>query len=176
MFESPGEQDRRGDKCAGAEDGQIPDHIVPLSLTQPRRAGSVQADRGHRVAVALQSAPINASAALPPEHTHISAPNSNELGATAFCRCLKEPSMAKSILVSLAVLILATSAALAADKTITIHHRHAAKPAATTAPAAAAPTAAAAPAAAPASPSFWGVGIADHELYIKNQHDSGLGQ
>ena len=84
--------------------------------------------------------------------------------------------MAKSLLVSLAALILATFAALAADKSIPIHHSHAAKPAATTAPAAAAPTAVAAPAAAPASPSFWGVGIADHELYIKNQHDSGLGQ
>jgi hypothetical protein len=81
--------------------------------------------------------------------------------------------MAKSILVSLAVLILATSAALAADKAITIRHGHAAKPAAP------APTATAAPAATAAaapSPSFWGVGIADHELYIKNQHDSGLGQ
>ena len=81
--------------------------------------------------------------------------------------------MAKSILVSFAVLVLATSAALAADKTIPIHHRHATKPVA------AAPSATAAPAATTAaapSPSFWGVGIADHELYIKNQHDSGLGQ
>lgn len=85
--------------------------------------------------------------------------------------------MAKSILVSLAVLTLATSGALAAtDKTT--HHRHAAKPsaAAPAAPAAAAPTP-----AAPASPvvgafpGFLGVGSsADHELYIKNQQDSGL--
>ena len=82
--------------------------------------------------------------------------------------------MAKNSLVSLAVLILVASAALAADKTITIHHRHAAKPVA--AAPAAAPAPAATAAAAPASPSFWGVGIADHELYIKNQHDSGLGQ
>jgi len=90
--------------------------------------------------------------------------------------------MAKSVLVGLAVLTLATSAALAAtDETTTTHHRHAAKPAAA-APAAAAPAAAAPAAAAPASPSpvagaspsFWGVSAADHEMYIKNQHDSGL--
>jgi hypothetical protein len=86
--------------------------------------------------------------------------------------------MAKSILVSLAVLTLATSAALAAtDKTKTTHHRHAAKPPAA-APVAAAPTP-----AAPASPvvgafpRFFGVGSdADHEMYVKNQQESGLGQ
>jgi hypothetical protein len=78
--------------------------------------------------------------------------------------------MAKCILVGLAVLTFATSAALAATDetnttaTTTAHHRRAAKPAA------AAP---ASPVAA-ASPSFWGVSAADHELYIKNQHDSGL--
>ena len=86
--------------------------------------------------------------------------------------------MAKSILVSFAVLVLATSAALAAtdtDKTTkTTHHRHAAKPSAA-APVAAAPTPAApASPVAAASPSFWGVSAADHELYIKNQQDSGL--
>ena len=80
--------------------------------------------------------------------------------------------MAKSVLVGLAVLTLATSAALAAtDETTTTHHRHAAKPAAA-APAAAAP-ASPSPVAG-ASPSFWGVSAADHEMYIKNQHDSGL--
>jgi hypothetical protein len=87
--------------------------------------------------------------------------------------------MTKSILVGLAVLTLATAAALAAtDETTTTtttghHHGHAAKPAAA-APAAAAPVAPAPVAAAPASPSFWGMNAADHELYIKNQHDSGL--
>jgi len=83
--------------------------------------------------------------------------------------------MAKSIVVGLAVLTLATSAALAAtnaDKKTT-HHRHAAKPAA------AAPVAPAPVAAAPASPSpvgFLGFGpsAADHDLYIKNQEESGL--
>jgi hypothetical protein len=84
--------------------------------------------------------------------------------------------MAKSVLVGLAVLTLATSAALAAtDETTTTthHHRHAAKPAA----AAAAPVAAAPASLSPvagAFPSFWGVSAADHEMYIKNQHDSGL--
>jgi hypothetical protein len=89
--------------------------------------------------------------------------------------------MAKSVLVGLAVLTLATSAALAAtDETTTTthHHRHAAKPAAS-APAAAAPVAAAPASPSPvagAFPSFWGVSAADHEMYIKNQRDSGLGQ
>jgi hypothetical protein len=85
--------------------------------------------------------------------------------------------MAKSILVGLAVLTLATSAALAAtDKTT--HHRHAVKPSAA-APVAAAPVAPAPIAAAPASPVMgafpgFGVSAADHDLYIKNQQDSGL--
>ena len=107
-------------------------------------------------------------------------------GPRPFCRCLKEPTMAKSILVSLAVLTLATSTALAAtetDKTTkTTHHRHAAKPSAA-GPAAAAPVAATPVAAAPASPApvvgafprFLGAGsAADQEMYIKNQQDSGL--
>ena len=97
--------------------------------------------------------------------------------------------MAKSILISLAVLTLATSTALAAtetDKTPkstkTTHHRHAAKPSAA-GPAAAAPVAATPVAAAPASPApvvgafprFLGAGsAADQEMYIKNQQDSGL--
>lgn len=86
--------------------------------------------------------------------------------------------MARSILVGLAVLTLATSAALAETQTThkTTHHRHAAKPAAA-APAAAAPVAAAPVAAAPASPvrgGFFGGSAADHEMYIKNQQDSGL--
>ena len=92
-------------------------------------------------------------------------------GPHPFCRRFKEPTMAKSILASLAVLTLVTSAALAATDETTTHHRHAAKTSAA-APAAAAPTA-----AAPASPvvgafpSFWGVSAADHEMYIKNQHE-----
>jgi hypothetical protein len=86
--------------------------------------------------------------------------------------------MAKSVLVGLAVLTLATSAALAATDGTTptptaTHHRHAAKPAAA-APAAAAPVATAPSPVAGAFPSFWGVSAADHEMYIKNQHDSGL--
>jgi hypothetical protein len=75
--------------------------------------------------------------------------------------------MTKSILVSVAVLTLATSAALAATHKTT-HHRHAMKqPAA--APASPAPVAA-------ASPGFWtgGLSPADRQLYVKNQHDSGL--
>ena len=101
---------------------------------------------------------------------------------TLCCR-LKEPTMAKTILVGLAVLTLATSAALAETQETpkthkTTHHQHAAKPAAAT-PATAAPVAAAPAAAAPASPSpvlggFFGGSAADHEMYIKNQQDSGL--
>jgi hypothetical protein len=73
--------------------------------------------------------------------------------------------MTKSILVSLAVLTLAGSAALAATHKTT-HHRHAVKPSA------AAP---ASPAVA-SSPVFWtgSVSKADHDMYIKNQHDAGL--
>jgi hypothetical protein len=73
--------------------------------------------------------------------------------------------MIKTMLVSLAVLTLASSAALAATHKTT-HHRHAVKPSA----------------AAPASPvvggspTFWsgGVSKADHDMYVKNQHDAGL--
>jgi len=81
--------------------------------------------------------------------------------------------MTKSILVSLAALTLASSAALAGTTDKPTHHRHAAKPAAA-APAAPAPIAAAPAAAAPAFPSFLGGSAADHELYIKNQEESGL--
>ena len=75
--------------------------------------------------------------------------------------------MTKSILVSLAVLTLAASAALAATHKTT-HHRQAVKPSAA-APASPSPVVG-------ASPGFWrgGVTAADHEMYIKNQHDSGL--
>jgi len=93
--------------------------------------------------------------------------------------------MARSILVGLAVLTLATSAALAETQTThkATHHRHAAKPVAAAPvaapPVAAAPVAAVPVAAAPASPSpvlggFFGGSAADHEMYIKNQQDSGL--
>jgi hypothetical protein len=76
--------------------------------------------------------------------------------------CQEEATMIKTVLVSFAVLTLATSAALAAKHKTT---HHAAKPAA----------------AAPASPALvfgtgvWGgVSSADRALYIKNQRDSGL--
>jgi hypothetical protein len=73
--------------------------------------------------------------------------------------------MTKTILVSLAVLTLASSAALAATHKTT-HRHHAAKPAA------------AAPASpvVGASPGFWtgGVSKADHDMYIKNERDAGL--
>jgi hypothetical protein len=74
----------------------------------------------------------------------------------------EELTMTKSILVSLAVLTLATSAALAATHKTT-HHRHATS------------TSAAAP-ASPASAPVFGMGgvSADREMYIKNQRDSGL--
>jgi hypothetical protein len=80
--------------------------------------------------------------------------------------------MVKSILVSVAVLTLATSAALAATHKTT-HHRHAVKPSAA-APVAAAPVAAEPP--SPVAGAFPGLGVsaADHDLYIKNQQDSGL--
>ena len=70
--------------------------------------------------------------------------------------------MTKTILVSLAVLTLASSAALAATHKKTHHHHHAVKSSA----------------AAPASPmgGSWtgGVSKADHDMYVKNQHDAGL--
>jgi hypothetical protein len=83
--------------------------------------------------------------------------------------------MARSILVGLAVLTLATSAALAETQTThkTTHHRHAAKPAAA-APAAAAPVAAAPASPSPVGGGFFGGSAADHDMYIRNQQDSGL--
>jgi hypothetical protein len=67
--------------------------------------------------------------------------------------------MTKSILVSLAILTLSTSAALAAHRT---HHRHAIRPAMN------------ASAGVGASPVVWtgGVSSSDHALYIRNLHDS----
>jgi hypothetical protein len=64
--------------------------------------------------------------------------------------------MTKSILVSLAVLTLSTSAALAAHRT---HHRHAMN----------------AYTSVGASPVVWtgGVSSSDHATYIRNLHDSG---
>jgi hypothetical protein len=64
--------------------------------------------------------------------------------------------MTKSILISLAVLTLSTSAALAAHRT---HHRHAMN----------------AYPSVGASPVLWtgGVSSSDHALYIRNLHDSG---
>jgi hypothetical protein len=70
----------------------------------------------------------------------------------------KELTMTKSILVSLAILTLATSAALAAQRT---HHRPAMNASAAVAP-------------APA-PVVWmgGVSSSDRDMYIRNLHDSG---
>jgi hypothetical protein len=70
--------------------------------------------------------------------------------------------MTRSILISLAVLTLSTSAALAAHRT---HHRHAMN-------------ASAGVGASPvvsASPVLWtgGVSSSDRALYIRNLHDSG---
>jgi hypothetical protein len=64
--------------------------------------------------------------------------------------------MTKSILVSLAVLTLATSGALAAQRT---HHRQAMN----------------ASANVPASPVMWmgGVSSGDRDMYTRNLHDSG---
>jgi hypothetical protein len=73
----------------------------------------------------------------------------------------KELTMTKSILVSLAILTLATSGAFAAQRT---HHRQAMNAAASV-PAANAPT----------TPVMWmgGVSSGDRDMYIKNLHDSG---
>jgi hypothetical protein len=70
----------------------------------------------------------------------------------------QELTMTKSILVSLAILTLSTSAALAAHRT---HHRQAVN--------------ANAAVPAPASPVGWmgGVSSSDRALYIKNLHDAG---
>jgi hypothetical protein len=68
----------------------------------------------------------------------------------------EELTMTKSILISLAVLTLSTSAALAAHRT---HHRHAMN----------------AYAGVGASPVVWtgGVSSSDHGMYTRNLHDSG---
>jgi hypothetical protein len=75
----------------------------------------------------------------------------------------KELIMTKTILVSLAVLTLATSSAFAAQRT---YHRQATNAYASM-PAATAP--------APAAPVMWmgGVSSGDRELYFKNLRDSG---
>ena len=69
--------------------------------------------------------------------------------------------MTKSILVSLAILTLATSGALAAQRT---HHRQAMNASASV-PAATVPTA----------PVMWmgGVSSGDRDMYIRNLHESG---
>jgi hypothetical protein len=71
--------------------------------------------------------------------------------------------MNKSILVSLAILTLSTSVALAAHKT---HHSRAMKPNAS----------AATNPATPGSAGWPGSGMStqDREMYVKNQHDSGM--
>jgi hypothetical protein len=76
--------------------------------------------------------------------------------------------MTKSILVSLAILTLSTSAALAAHRT---HHRHAMNASASVG---ASPVVRASPVVG-ASPVFWtgGVSSSDHATYMKNLHDSG---
>jgi len=76
----------------------------------------------------------------------------------------EELCMNKSILVSLAILTLSTSVALAAHKT---HHSRAMKP---TASAAATNPTTPSPAGWPGS----GMSNKDHEMYVKNQHDSGM--
>ena len=73
--------------------------------------------------------------------------------------------MTKTILATLAVLVLAASAATAATQHKATHHRHAMKPAAA-APAAPAPVMG-------ATPGF-GPSAADHEMYMKNERDAGL--
>jgi hypothetical protein len=88
----------------------------------------------------------------------------------------KELTMTRSILISLAVLTLSTSVALAAQRT---HHSRAVKPNASTA--AMNPNPYARPmyptafAGGGASPALWtgGVSSSDHGTYIKNLHDSG---
>ena len=72
--------------------------------------------------------------------------------------------MNKSILVSLAILTLSTSVALAAQRT---HHSHAMKPNAS--------AAATNPTGVGPSPVGWGgVSSGDRDMYARNQHDSGL--
>ena len=80
--------------------------------------------------------------------------------------------MKKNILIGLAILTVSTSAALAAHRT---HHSHAMKP---NASAAATNPNANVFGVAGASPAIWpgGVSAGDHDLYIKNLHDSGVKQ
>jgi hypothetical protein len=66
--------------------------------------------------------------------------------------------MTRNIVVSLAILALSTSAALATQRT---HHHHAMN------------AYAAAPAAPPAAVSIGGVSSSDHATYLRNLHDSG---
>jgi hypothetical protein len=70
--------------------------------------------------------------------------------------------MKKNILIGLAILTVSTSAALAAHRT---HHSHAMKP-----------NASAAATNPNASPVIWRGSSGDHDLYIKNLHDSGVKQ
>jgi hypothetical protein len=77
--------------------------------------------------------------------------------------------MKKNILIGLAILTVSTSAALAAHRT---HHSHAMKPNAS-----AAATNPNVFGVGGASPVMWGgVSAGDHDLYIKNLHDSGVKQ
>jgi hypothetical protein len=79
--------------------------------------------------------------------------------------------MKKNILIGLAILTVSTSAALAAHKT---HHSYATKP---NASAAATNPNANVVGVGGASPVMWGgVSAGDHDLYVKNQHDSGVKQ
>lgn len=78
--------------------------------------------------------------------------------------------MNKSILVSLAILTLSTSVALAAQRTHhsrAMKHSHAVKPNAS--------AAATNPTGVGPSPVGWGgVSSGDRDMYARNQHDSGL--
>jgi hypothetical protein len=80
--------------------------------------------------------------------------------------------MKKSILIGLAILTVSTSAALAAHRT---HHSHAMKPNASAA--ASNPNPNANLFGVGASPVIWPGSVsskADHDLYLKNLHDSGM--
>jgi hypothetical protein len=89
----------------------------------------------------------------------------------------KELTMTRSILISLAVLALSTSAALATQRT---HHHRAVKPDASTAAVNPNPNARQMypntfASGGAASPAVWtgGVSSGDHGMYMKNLHDSG---
>jgi hypothetical protein len=98
----------------------------------------------------------------------VGKPTSRALGNEASLRYFRavlahlstseELSTMKGILVGLAILAVSTSAALAAHQT---HHKHMMKPQAS---------------AAAATPVIWpgGDSAADHALYLKNLHDSGM--